>query len=210
MRGGVRERRRREMEKTGVDPSRAARPRADPIWPHIPPPPPTPNPLFCPPPKGWADYPWWYVDTWSRVSHAVMMTQELLEWVKTAHPYWNRTRGADHVWHFAHDEGACWAPAEVYTNSVILTHWGRLDRNHTSGTSYGQASALLFARWSSLGDDPAAPPIPPVCAPARRPFTPPPQPLQTATRALHTMLHSRTTTHATGATTPSPPAASRG
>jgi hypothetical protein len=85
---------------------------------------------------GWADHPWWYVDTWSRVKHAVTFTHELLTWVKTAHPYWNRTGGADHVWHFAHDEGACWAPTEVYRNSIMLTHWGRLDREHTSGTSY--------------------------------------------------------------------------
>ncbi|GBF90972.1 exostosin-like glycosyltransferase [Raphidocelis subcapitata] len=85
---------------------------------------------------GWADHPWWYVDTWSRVKHAVTFTHELLAWVKTAHPYWNRTGGADHIWHFAHDEGACWAPREVYDKSIILTHWGRLDRDHTSGTSY--------------------------------------------------------------------------
>ncbi|KIZ02089.1 exostosin-like glycosyltransferase [Monoraphidium neglectum] len=89
------------------------------------------------PVSGWADYPWWYVDSWSRVSHAVMMTHELLTWVKTAHPYWNRTGGADHIWLFAHDEGACWAPTEVYQNSIILTHWGRLDPDHASGTSYG-------------------------------------------------------------------------
>ena len=74
------------------------------------------------------------------------MTHELLTWVKTAHPYWNRTGGADHVWHFAHDEGACWAPTEVYRNSIMLTHWGRLDREHTSGTSYGPVSGL-FVSW---------------------------------------------------------------
>jgi hypothetical protein len=96
-------------------------------------------------PPGWADYPWWYVDSWSRVSHAVMMTHELLTWVKTAHPYWNRTGGADHIWLFAHDEGACWAPTEVYQNSIILTHWGRLDPDHASGTSYGPVGCLLSA-----------------------------------------------------------------
>ncbi len=26
----------------------------------------------------------------------------------------------------------------MYTNSIILTHWGRMDKNHSSGTSYGQ------------------------------------------------------------------------
>ncbi|GBF96649.1 exostosin-like glycosyltransferase [Raphidocelis subcapitata] len=104
------------------------------------------------PVSGWADYPWWYVDTWSRVSHAAVMTQALLDWVKTAHPYWNRTGGADHVWLFAHDEGACWAPREVYERSIILTHWGRMDPDHESGTSYGQDNYT-----ADVTDDPFLP-----------------------------------------------------
>ena len=103
-------------------------------------------------PAGWADLPWWYVDTWSRVSHAVMMTHELLAWVKGAHPYWNRTGGADHIWLFAHDEGACWAPTEVYEKSVILTHWGRIDKDHASGTSYGQVRGRMRAPGRVCGD----------------------------------------------------------
>jgi hypothetical protein len=73
------------------------------------------------------------------------MTHELLQWVKTAHPYWNRTSGTDHIWLFAHDEGACWAPTEVYENSVILTHWGRMGP-HSSGTSYGQVGRAGMRR----------------------------------------------------------------
>jgi hypothetical protein len=64
------------------------------------------------------------------------MTNELLQWVKSTHPYWNRTGGTDHIWHFAHDEGACWAPSELYSKSIMLTHWGRMDRKHVSGTTY--------------------------------------------------------------------------
>jgi hypothetical protein len=89
-------------------------------------------------PKGWADHPWWYSDSYSRVSHAAVMAHELLQWVKTAHPYWNRTGGADHIWQFTHDEGACWAPKEVYERSIIITHWGRMGLDHESGTTYGQ------------------------------------------------------------------------
>ncbi|KIY92264.1 exostosin-like glycosyltransferase [Monoraphidium neglectum] len=80
------------------------------------------------------------------------MTHELLTWVKTAHPYWNRTGGADHIWLFAHDEGACWAPSEVYENSIILTHWGRLDKHHVSGTSYYPDNYTL-----EVTDDPFQP-----------------------------------------------------
>lgn len=39
---------------------------------------------------------------------------------------WNATGGANHIWLFAHDEGACWAPTEIYNASIILSQWGRL------------------------------------------------------------------------------------
>jgi hypothetical protein len=71
-----------------------------------------------------------------RVSHASMMTLEAKRWVQQHHPYWNRSGGADHIWLFTHDEGACWAPSEVYNTSIILTHWGRLDKEHVSNTAY--------------------------------------------------------------------------
>ena len=48
-----------------------------------------------------------------------------------------RSGGADHVWLFSHDEGACWAPGVIANNSIILTHWGRQELNHTSNTAYG-------------------------------------------------------------------------
>jgi hypothetical protein len=87
---------------------------------------------------GYADYPWWYVDTYSRVSGAALMTHEVLDWLRTTYPYWNRTGGADHVWLFSHDEGGCWAPSEVYNNSIVLTHWGRVGADHVSRTTYGE------------------------------------------------------------------------
>jgi hypothetical protein len=39
---------------------------------------------------------------------------------------WNESGGADHIWLFGHDEGACWAPSAIYNTSIILSHWGRL------------------------------------------------------------------------------------
>lgn len=47
--------------------------------------------------------------------------------MRTRWPYWNASGGADHLFLFSHDEGACWAPHEVYQNATILTHWGRMD-----------------------------------------------------------------------------------
>ena len=67
------------------------------------------------------------------------MYQEALNWVRSSYPYWNASAGADHIWLFTHDEGACWAPLEVYTNSIILTHWGRTTPdNWPAHTGYGQ------------------------------------------------------------------------
>lgn len=54
------------------------------------------------------------------------MYLDALSWVRTAYPYWNATRGANHIWLFSHDEGACWAPQEIYNASIILSQWGRL------------------------------------------------------------------------------------
>lgn len=41
----------------------------------------------------------------------------------------------------AHDEGACYMPSAIYNTSIVLTHWGRLDRNHTSNSAYLQVGA---------------------------------------------------------------------
>ncbi len=37
---------------------------------------------------------------------------------------WDRKGGRDHIWLISHDEGSCWAPAEIRP-SIILSHWGR-------------------------------------------------------------------------------------
>jgi Exostosin family len=56
--------------------------------------------------------------------------------IEQTYPFWNRSKGRDHIWLANHDEGACWFPSEIYQNSIILTHWGRMDDNHKSGTAY--------------------------------------------------------------------------
>ena len=64
------------------------------------------------------------------MSHMSMMTLEAKRYLQKTWPWWNRRQGRDHIWLFSHDEGACWAPTEVYNTSIILTHWGRMDVNH--------------------------------------------------------------------------------
>ncbi|KIZ06152.1 exostosin-like glycosyltransferase [Monoraphidium neglectum] len=103
------------------------------------------------PVHAWADYPFWHSHGGPRVRHASAMTLELLRHIQSAYPYWNRTGGRDHVWLFSHDEGACWAPTEVYTTSIILTHWGRLDLDHRSNT------AFVADNYTQERRDPASP-----------------------------------------------------
>jgi hypothetical protein len=45
-------------------------------------------------------------------------------------------QGRDHIFMAVHDEAPCWVHNEVYNNSIMLTHWGRMDPNHESNTAY--------------------------------------------------------------------------
>ncbi|GFR40871.1 hypothetical protein Agub_g1522 [Astrephomene gubernaculifera] len=83
----------------------------------------------------WADYPWFKGPGGPRVRQMVNMLLETVDWINTTYPYWQRRGGKDHIFLFTHDEGACWAP-NVVNNSIWLTHWGRMDVNHTSNTAF--------------------------------------------------------------------------
>jgi hypothetical protein len=65
--------------------------------------------------------------------HAAGFNLEAKRWVEQKYPYWARRGGRDHLFLAVHDEGACYMPSEVYDTAIFLTHWGRLDTNHTSG-----------------------------------------------------------------------------
>ncbi|PNH11304.1 putative glucuronosyltransferase [Tetrabaena socialis] len=94
---------------------------------------------------GWADFPWWHAPTGHRPMHVHNMISEMHEWLSTKHPWWNRRGGRDHIWLTPHDEGACYMPTHVYNKSIILTHWGRMDADHTSGTAYGSDDYSIAA-----------------------------------------------------------------
>lgn len=90
----------------------------------------------------------------NRPLQASHMLLEAKRHIQRTYPFWNRSKGKDHVWLANHDEGACWWPSEIYNTSIILTHWGRLDLNHTSGTQYGLDNyshyiddAIWFKGW---------------------------------------------------------------
>jgi len=61
--------------------------------------------------------------------------EALLRHLRTAYPYWNRSGGADHLWPFTHDEGACYAPAAL-RNATLLVHWGRTTPSPNGSSEY--------------------------------------------------------------------------
>ena len=86
---------------------------------------------------GWADYPWFYAPTaYPRPMHGANMLVEIKRWIQMTYPYWNNSKGKDHIWLANHDEGACWFPSEIYNTSIILTHWGRMDANPLSNSGW--------------------------------------------------------------------------
>ena len=41
---------------------------------------------------------------------AMRSSVRILRAIRNVYPFWNRSGGADHIWPFMHDEGACYAP----------------------------------------------------------------------------------------------------
>ncbi|XP_057849591.2 uncharacterized protein LOC131060391 isoform X2 [Cryptomeria japonica] len=54
--------------------------------------------------------------------------------IREHYPFWNRSSGHDHIWNFAWDEGACYAPKEIW-NSTMLVHWGNTNSKYNHSTT---------------------------------------------------------------------------
>ncbi|PSC76174.1 exostosin-like glycosyltransferase [Micractinium conductrix] len=70
-----------------------------------------------------------------RTHAAANLMIEVYHWIRSHHPYWDRHGGRDHLLLSVHDEGSCWVPA-VLRPATILSHWGRTNFPHVSGTGY--------------------------------------------------------------------------
>ncbi|XP_010516383.1 PREDICTED: uncharacterized protein LOC104792052 [Camelina sativa] len=87
-------------------------------------------------------------------NHTGLRSSLTLEFYKRAYdhivekyPYWNRTSGRDHIWFFSWDEGACYAPKEIW-NSMMLVHWGNTNSKHNHSTT-----AYRGDNWDSISDE---------------------------------------------------------
>ncbi|KAL6596347.1 hypothetical protein ACP70R_047711 [Stipagrostis hirtigluma subsp. patula] len=69
------------------------------------------------------------------------------------YPYWNRTSGRDHIWFFSWDEGACYAPREIW-NSMMLVHWGNTNTKHKNSTTAYWADNWDHIPLDRRGDHP--------------------------------------------------------
>ncbi|KAH0972022.1 hypothetical protein GBA52_024178 [Prunus armeniaca] len=63
------------------------------------------------------------------------------------YPFWNRSSGRDHIWFFSWDEGACYAPKEIW-NSMMLVHWGNTNSKHKHSTT-----AYWADNWDAIPSD---------------------------------------------------------
>ncbi|XP_055801254.1 uncharacterized protein LOC129870475 isoform X2 [Solanum dulcamara] len=65
----------------------------------------------------------------------------------TQYPYWSHSSGKDHIWFFSWDEGACYAPKEIW-NSIMLVHWGNTNSKHNHSTT-----AYWGDNWDPISSD---------------------------------------------------------
>lgn len=87
-------------------------------------------------------------------AHGGLRSSLTLEFYKTAYdhiveqyPFWNRSSGRDHIWFFSWDEGACYAPKEIW-DSMMLVHWGNTNSKHNHSTT-----AYWADNWDSVSSD---------------------------------------------------------
>ncbi|XP_076900987.1 uncharacterized protein LOC143555293 [Bidens hawaiensis] len=78
-----------------------------------------------------------------RSSYTLEIYKKAYDHIIQQHPYWNRSSGRDHIWSFSWDEGACYAPKEIWS-SIMLVHWGNTMRKHNHSTT---------AYWGDNWDD---------------------------------------------------------
>ena len=88
-----------------------------------------------------------------RTARASALYMGALEHIRSTLPYWNASGGRDHIWTFGYDEGACFAPKEIWP-SLLISHWGNtMSKHNRCTTTYGAD------RWDPPYDPPTGLPL---------------------------------------------------
>ncbi|CAH9127652.1 unnamed protein product [Cuscuta epithymum] len=82
-----------------------------------------------------------------RSSFTLELYKKAYDHITSAYPYWTQSSGKDHIWFFSWDEGACYAPKEIW-NSMMLVHWGNTNSKHKHSTT-----AYLADSWDTISSD---------------------------------------------------------
>ncbi|KAL0339629.1 UNVERIFIED_CONTAM: putative glucuronoxylan glucuronosyltransferase F8H [Sesamum radiatum] len=82
-----------------------------------------------------------------RSSFTLEFYKKAYEHIMLQYPYWNQSSGKDHIWFFSWDEGACYAPKEIW-NSMMLIHWGNTNSKHNHSTT-----AYWGDNWNTISPD---------------------------------------------------------
>jgi len=78
-----------------------------------------------------------------RTNYTAALYHDAFLHVSRAMPFWNRTNGRDHIFTFAFDEGACFAPRAI-RNAILLTRWGQTNSHWPVGRSF---TSYIADQW---------------------------------------------------------------
>ncbi|KAK6941847.1 EGF-like domain, extracellular [Dillenia turbinata] len=82
-----------------------------------------------------------------RSSLTLEFYKKAYEHIVKQYTYWNRSSGRDHIWFFSWDEGACYAPKEIW-GSMMLVHWGNTNSKHKHSTT-----AYWADNWNDISPE---------------------------------------------------------
>ena len=102
--------------------------------------------LFISSVSGFAGLPYYGSETnepRTRSHQGTLLMLRALQYIRSEYPWWNMSRGTNHVWLMLHDEGPCFCPLEI-RSSILLTHYGYYASSPQAWGTYDDDNFLRF------------------------------------------------------------------